>query len=280
MKHVLVGTSGWGYSHWAGTFYPPGLPRERWAAYYAERFPVAEVKFRHEAWPDPERVATVAERLAEAGIEHAVLKAPHQLTHEAVPEGTREDAERIASAFFDAVGPAQDAGLLEGLLVQFDHRTGPELVAECLDVLDALGPPAPLFVEVRHAHFNEDRHYEDVHLRLLRYGGALIATDSPAATITRPLPGEAAYFRFHGRNRETWFVDHPSDDVAAARYEHTYADHELDELAARVEAAEGDRVLVFFNNHPNGQAPHDAARLMERLGLEAPGKRATLDDFV
>src|SRR5947209_13716684 len=42
MGQVLVGTSGWVYSDWAGKFYRD-VPRTRWLCHYAEHFPTVEV---------------------------------------------------------------------------------------------------------------------------------------------------------------------------------------------------------------------------------------------
>jgi uncharacterized protein YecE (DUF72 family) len=39
----LVGTSGWTYDHWKGTFYPESLAKSRWFDYYANQFPTVEV---------------------------------------------------------------------------------------------------------------------------------------------------------------------------------------------------------------------------------------------
>jgi uncharacterized protein YecE (DUF72 family) len=40
---VLVGTSGWSFKEWKGSFYPADLPADRYLAYYGERFPTVEV---------------------------------------------------------------------------------------------------------------------------------------------------------------------------------------------------------------------------------------------
>lgn len=40
---VRIGTSGWVYPHWRGTFYPSDLPSTRWLAFYAERFDTVEL---------------------------------------------------------------------------------------------------------------------------------------------------------------------------------------------------------------------------------------------
>lgn len=34
----LIGTSGWTYDDWKGTFYPPALPNKTWFEYYAGIF--------------------------------------------------------------------------------------------------------------------------------------------------------------------------------------------------------------------------------------------------
>ncbi|RMG11380.1 MAG: DUF72 domain-containing protein, partial [Deltaproteobacteria bacterium] len=38
-----VGTSGWSYEDWPGRFYPEGLPRSEWLAYYAQHFDTVEL---------------------------------------------------------------------------------------------------------------------------------------------------------------------------------------------------------------------------------------------
>src|ERR1700704_7156780 len=38
-----VGTSGWQYRDWRGTFYPADLPQSRWLEHYAARFATVEV---------------------------------------------------------------------------------------------------------------------------------------------------------------------------------------------------------------------------------------------
>jgi len=40
---VLIGTSGWSYPHWRGSFYPPDLAHEDQLAFYAEHFDSIEI---------------------------------------------------------------------------------------------------------------------------------------------------------------------------------------------------------------------------------------------
>jgi len=40
---VYIGTSGWTYDHWRQRFYPPGIGRTEWLAFYAEHFRTVEI---------------------------------------------------------------------------------------------------------------------------------------------------------------------------------------------------------------------------------------------
>ena len=274
-----MGTSGWSYDDWVGPFYPKGLARGRWIHHYAERFPTVEVNATHYRFPDAGYVEGMASRMEEAGMVEAVFKMPREITHEAAPAGDLDAVEAHGARFFEALEPAREAGVLAGCLVQFAHDTEPGQVLPCMTALHEAGPNTRLFVEVRHAGFNEERHYRDLLDAVLPTGGAIVATDSPASTITRAPPGPSAYFRFHGRNEETWFLEEPGGVHGSDRYDYEYAPREVEQLAQRVQAAESDLVLAFFNNHVGGQAPRNAEALMDVLGLEPPQKRVSLDDF-
>ena len=42
---IWVGTSGYNYPEWKGTFYPETLPAAKMLPYYAERFPTVEINY-------------------------------------------------------------------------------------------------------------------------------------------------------------------------------------------------------------------------------------------
>ncbi|MHB8878969.1 MAG: DUF72 domain-containing protein, partial [Myxococcaceae bacterium] len=77
----LVGTSGWSYPSWRGSFYPPMLPASQMLAWYAERFPVVEVNVTFYRVPTASVFATWRAG-APPGFVFA-LKAPRRITHEA-----------------------------------------------------------------------------------------------------------------------------------------------------------------------------------------------------
>lgn len=43
-KHkFIIGTSGWNYRDWKGTFYPKSLPQKEWLAFYQTQFNIVEI---------------------------------------------------------------------------------------------------------------------------------------------------------------------------------------------------------------------------------------------
>ena len=76
---VLVGCSGWQYTHWRGDFYPARLPQSRWLEYYAQRFNSVEINNTFYRLPD---AATFEawKRRAPRRFVYAV-KASRYLTH-------------------------------------------------------------------------------------------------------------------------------------------------------------------------------------------------------
>ena len=277
MALVLVGTSGWSYDDWVGPFYPPGLSKERWLHHYAERFPTVEVNFTHYRTPEAQLVRTLAARMLKAGLRHSVWKAPRTFSHEAVPRGDDEAAADEIARFFAALAPVKGAGVLDGVLLQFDPWTAPERVVAAVRTAHEAGPPAPLFVEVRHAGFREPAARDAVRKIVEGSGGCLVATDNPGAVVERAPPARQACFRMHGRSAR-WFEPAVEGVHGSAKYDFLYSEAQVAELAARVREAEAERVHVFFNNHVRGQAPENATALMERLGVRPRGP-PRLEDF-
>lgn len=279
MREILVGTSGWSYDDWEGPFYPKQIDQARRLNFYADRFPTIEVNFTHYQIPGKSQIAALTNRMHEASLRSVIYKAPRSITHEAIPEEDVEMLRADTSAFFRAMEPAQDAGILDGVLFQFSHSAEPGVVLAGLNDVLTQGIPYPLFVEVRHAGFNEDRHYDALRDRVEPTGGSIVATDSPASTVTAAPPSDEAYFRFHGRNEEMWFVEDPPGEHGSSRYDDLYSEDEIQTLAERVQEAQAGTVHVFFNNHPGAKAPLNAMQLMRELGVPMAKERATLDDF-
>jgi uncharacterized protein YecE (DUF72 family) len=76
---VRVGTSGYNFPEWKGTFYPAKLPSSQMLAYYAERLSTVEVNYTFYRMPNAKTVAGW-DAATPAGFTF-VLKAPQRITH-------------------------------------------------------------------------------------------------------------------------------------------------------------------------------------------------------
>src|SRR3954469_23694452 len=74
-----VGTSGYGYKEWKGSFYPKDLPAKQMLRYYAQRFGAVEINSSFYRLPTPE---TLEAWPAEVPPDFKfTLKAPQRITH-------------------------------------------------------------------------------------------------------------------------------------------------------------------------------------------------------
>jgi len=81
MMAVHIGTSGWSYKEWKGSFYPAGIKADAMLAYYGARFDSVEVNNTFYRLPTREVLSGWAEQ-APPGFSFAV-KASQRITHRA-----------------------------------------------------------------------------------------------------------------------------------------------------------------------------------------------------
>jgi uncharacterized protein YecE (DUF72 family) len=236
----LVGTSGWTYDHWKGSFYPEDLPKSRWLEYYLARFPAVEINATFYRSFQDQTYHRWRER-APAGFQY-VLKAPRLVTHRKYLEGVEED---ISKFWRSACLLEEKLGMI---LLQVAPGT-PYDLERLRSALLAFGDPHKVAVE-----FRRDQWLNEAVYRLLAsLGAAFCSADSPRSRLSDRVTSDVAYLRLHGRAR--W-------------YSHDYTPDELDEIAAlarRLADQGARRVYIFFNNDFEGYAPHNALALQERL---------------
>ena len=77
--NIWIGTSGFQYAEWKGTFYPEGLPAAKMLPFYAERLSSTEINYTFRRIPS----AKTIQGWWEATPEHFKfsLKAPQKITH-------------------------------------------------------------------------------------------------------------------------------------------------------------------------------------------------------
>src|SRR5208337_2367836 len=234
---VLIGTSGWQYRDWRGTFYPPDVPQRRWLEYYASQFATVENNGTFYRLPPRETFAGWRERVGDGFV--MTIKASRYLTHVRRLRDPAEPVRRLldaAAGLGDRLGP---------LLLQLppDLRADPRLLADCLGQFP---PQIRVAVEPRH----ESWWSGDVRDVLAARNAALCWADRRGAAVT-PLwrTADWGYLRFHEGDGSGW-----------PRYRESSLRSWADRIAATwPQQVEGVDVYVYFNNDQGGAAPSDGA---------------------
>ena len=74
-----VGTSGYNYPEWKGSFYPEKMPAAKMLPYYAERLATVEINYTFYRVPN-EKILVGWDRETPPGF-RLTLKAPKRITH-------------------------------------------------------------------------------------------------------------------------------------------------------------------------------------------------------
>lgn len=237
---VFVGTSGWMYRDWRGSFYPRELPQRRWLAYYADQFSTVELNNAFYRLPSYDHFAAWRERLPSGFV--VALKASRFLTH---IKRLREPAEPVARLLDHARGLGDRLG---PVLLQLPPtlKAAPELLDDCLA---AFPSRVRVAVEPRHLSWWSD----EVRSVLERRGVALCWADRRSSMST-PMwrTADWGYVRLHEGRASPW-----------PRYGHGALASWAGRLADNFTSAED--VYVYFNNDPGGAAIDNARTLIAAL---------------
>src|SRR6476619_1540675 len=76
---IWVGTSGYNYPEWKGSFYPADLAAAKMLPYYAARFPTVEINYTFYRMPNEKLASGWAGQTPEPY--RLTLKAPRRITH-------------------------------------------------------------------------------------------------------------------------------------------------------------------------------------------------------
>jgi uncharacterized protein YecE (DUF72 family) len=229
--NLLVGTSGYSYKEWVGSFYPEKQPAAGMLRFYGERFRTVEINNTFYRAPSAGMLQKWAGEVPETF--RFVLKAPKRITHE----------KKLADVD-DAVGYLLEVSKTLGekrgpFLFQLPPFFGKD-VPRLKDFLARLGA-APAALEFRHVSWFDDEVYD----ALRAHGAALCLaeTDEGEAPFVATAPW--GYLRLRRED---------------------YGDAELAAWVERVKSQAWETAYVFFKHEDEGQAPRLAARFLELAG--------------
>jgi len=232
---VLVGTSGYNYPEWRGSFYPEKLSTNKMLAYYAERFPTVEINYTFYRLPTEKLLAGWV-----AGTPDGfrfTLKAPRRITHDA----KLQRCDELLLAFCRTsrtIGPR-----LAALLFQLPptFRKDAAILRAFVDLLPENTPAA---FEFRHPSWFDAEIYDLLRSRNV----ALCVADSEKLSTPLETTADYGYFRLRDEG---------------------YQQADLERWAAAVRGLPGLReVFVYFKHEEQGLGPDFARRFIDAVNAE------------
>lgn len=254
---IWLGTSGYSYTDWVGSFYPPGTRPERMLELYVAHFPLVELNFTFYRLPTRQDLDRIAAKTPPKF--QFLVKVPQTISHE------RQLSD--LAAFQSSLTGLLERQQLLGLLAQFPQRfhnteANRKFVARLAEQVAS----GPLAVEFRHVSWAQP----EVPSWLDTLGLHLVSVDVPdiPALFPRGLvqSRNLIYLRLHSRRASSWY------ESDKERYDYLYSDAELTEWIEALRSARdgAPRALVLFNNCQRGQAAANALRFAELLRELAP----------
>ncbi len=234
MTAVRVGTSGYTYPEWKGSFYPSDLPAAKMLAYYAERFSTVEVNYTFRRMPTAKALAGWAAATPAAFT--FVLKAPQRITHFARLANVDEPL-RVFSDTARTLGPKLGP-LFFQLPPTFKKETG-----RLAETLYLLPPDLRCAFEFRHPSWFADDVYEILRAR----NAALCIADNQEGSTPAVATADFGYLRLRA-------VEYADADLA--RWVAT----------ARTVGAGWRDAFVFFKHEDSASGPALARRFAASLG--------------
>ena len=232
-SRVLVGTSGYNYTEWKGSFYPEKLSSKKMLPFYAARLPTVEINYTFYRMPTERLLVGWSEVTPD--LFRFALKAPRRITHDA----RLRRCEEATAAF---CGAAQTLGPKLGVLLFQLPPSFKKDLAVLDDFFAVLPPGVRAAFEFRHASWHDAEVFERLRARRL----ALCVADSERLTTPVEITADYAYFRLRDEGYQTGDITRWAETIATR-------------------TADCREVFVYFKHEDQGKGPELARLLIEAL---------------
>ncbi|HEV7766732.1 MAG TPA: DUF72 domain-containing protein [Thermoanaerobaculia bacterium] len=231
---MIVGTSGYSYKEWKGTFYPSDLPAARMLPFYSQHFGSVEINNTFYRMPEAKTIEKWSSEVPDGF--RFVLKAPQRITHQKKLVGVEDEVRHfleVASLLGPKLGP-----LLFQLPPYFRKET-----EKLRDFLAQIPHGWRVALEVRHDSWLD----EDVYSLLRAHDVPLVLSDTDEVVDPGTLLVKTASWGYL-RLRRT-----------------EYSDEQLAAWARRIESQGWSDTYVFFKHEDEGKGPAFAKRFLAQL---------------
>ncbi|HEV8286732.1 MAG TPA: DUF72 domain-containing protein [Chitinophagaceae bacterium] len=239
-----IGTSGWSYKDWIGTFYPKNLKPVDWLSYYAKTFDCTEINSSFYRLPQKQTVFNWINKVPKEFL--FCPKMSRYLTH----IKRLKEPEEPLNRFFEIFEPMQKqmGPVLIQLpkLVPFDY----DIAEHFYLLLNRKYSSYEFAMEVRHPSWMT----EDSYGLMAKYNIAFVISHSgnhfPYAEV---ITAKNIYFRFHGPGS---LYNTKYDDITLKKYSTLF----------KKWSKESHELWIFFNNDWFGYGIDNALMLRKFLG--------------
>ena len=233
MAAFHVGTSGFSYPEWKGTFYPKDLPAREFLAYCGRVFSSCEINNTFYRYPTDETLTQWAAAVPKEF--RFAVKSHRRITH----------LKRLADVDGDLAFLFERMRVLGPRLGVLLFQLPPSLrydLARLDTFLTQLRPGAPAALEFRHASWRRDSVYQLLDARRV----SLVIGETDEEEHPREVVGPLSYLRLHRSS---------------------YSEADLDERATWISRrlAEGRDVYAYFTHEEGAPAPEYARALRQRV---------------
>ncbi|WP_018479179.1 DUF72 domain-containing protein [Pontibacter roseus] len=236
-RNIYIGTSGWHYKHWMGTFYPEGLKPKDFTSHYLRFFRTVEINNSFYKLPSRDTFANWRTSVPDDFV--FAVKGSRFITHMKKLKDPQESIQRFlenVNALEEKLGP-----------ILFQLPPGWAVNEERLAAFLAVLPPYYRYTfEFRHPSW-----YTPGVLELLRrYNAAFCIYELEYHLSPLEVTADFVYVRLHGPE---------------TRYAGSYSEEALQHWAVQCLGwqQQGLDVYVYFDNDQLGYAAFNARRLQE-----------------
>jgi uncharacterized protein YecE (DUF72 family) len=231
----LIGTSGYNYPEWRGSFYPEKFSTAKMLAFYAERFNTVEVNYTFYRIPTPPLLEGWAKGTPEDFT--FTLKAPRRITH----DSKLQRCEELTQVFCRT---ATTLGAKLGVLLFQLPPTFKRDDAVLGQFLDLLPEGTRAAFEFRHESWHDTAVFDALRRRNL----ALCVADSEKMSTPVVATADYSYFRLRDEGYQ------PAD---------------VQRWGSTISSLNGPRdAYVYFKHEEQGKGPEFANLLKQALNVE------------
>jgi uncharacterized protein YecE (DUF72 family) len=230
--HYLIGTSGYNYPEWRGSFYPEKFPTAKMLAFYSARFNTVEVNYTFYRIPTPALLEKWAEGTPDGFT--FTLKAPRRITHDSKLQHVADLTQTFCRT---AATLGSKLGVLLFQLPPTMKRDDARLAA----FIDTLPEGTRAAFEFRHPSWHDAAVFDALRGRNL----ALCIADSEKMSTPVVATADYAYFRLRDEGYQ------PAD---------------IEQWAQKIRGLGGvGETFVYFKHEEQGKGPEFAQLLMKAL---------------